>query len=439
MTSSGARRAAQGDSKSLKEPDGMDDAPEERLLPEEAVQRLLALLESGEPQWTKTWKGMSSPVSAATGRPYQGFNFLCLSLWGMAKGYHDARWITRRFARRCGGRIRPGEIGAACLYCAVRPAGLRTGESCAREQAAVVLKTYMVYNMEQTEGVALSERVFPRGEWSPQERAEQILAASGAEIVQGWGTQPAYNVRLDRIELPAREEFESAQDFYAAALHELCHWSGHPQRLGRFPAEGPALDEDRKGARTTDCAREELCAEIASMMLAAELGIAQDMRAHAAYVGSWARMLKGSVREICRAVRQAQTIRDYLLDFVRECWFAADLERGRFARMLPREALRAVRRHASRCARLGPELALRVGGLRARRGEEAEPLLARAQELYLAPPDAACAREARGFVLEKDPGRFIARCRALDEKAGRRAQRLVQKTCGKAALKAQGQ
>ncbi|MCV5633333.1 zincin-like metallopeptidase domain-containing protein, partial [Escherichia coli] len=68
----------------------------------------------------------------------------------------------------------------------------------------------------------------------------------------------------DSIHLPQQASFPSADRYYATALHELSHWTGHASRLDRdlshpFGSEGYA--------------REELRAEIASMIIGDELGI----------------------------------------------------------------------------------------------------------------------------------------------------------------------
>jgi hypothetical protein len=64
----------------------------------------------------------------------------------------------------------------------------------------------------------------------------------------------------DSIQLPDRGRFPSAANYYATALHELGHWTGHETRLKRdlshpYGSEGYA--------------REELRAEIASLIILA--------------------------------------------------------------------------------------------------------------------------------------------------------------------------
>src|SRR5215469_6802862 len=88
-----------------------------------------------------------------------------------------------------------------------------------------------------------------------------------------------------------------------------CHWTGHHSRLNR-----ETLNKSR-GFSTTDeyYSREELVAEIGSMMLAAEKGIPHDPAQHAAYVSSWIKALKEDKNEIFRAASAASAAADYVL------------------------------------------------------------------------------------------------------------------------------
>ncbi|SDE62265.1 hypothetical protein SAMN05216464_1081 [Mucilaginibacter pineti] len=65
-------------------------------------------------------------------------------------------------------------------------------------------------------------------------------------------------------------------------------------------------------------AKEELRAEIASLMLGSELNIGHNFGQHAAYVESWIKVLKDDPGELFKASADAQHITDYLMDFERK-------------------------------------------------------------------------------------------------------------------------
>jgi hypothetical protein len=131
-----------------------------------------------------------------------------------------------------------------------------------------------------------------------------MLADSKAVINHG-GNEAYYNLTKDSIQLPGKDQFENETKYYAVALHELGHWTGHPERLNR-PMEG------RFGSESY--AREELRAEIASLMLGSELQIGHNFGQHAAYVHSWIKILKEDPYELYKASADAQHIFDYMLD-----------------------------------------------------------------------------------------------------------------------------
>jgi putative DNA primase/helicase len=104
--------------------------------------------------------------------------------------------------------------------------------------------------------------------------------------------------------LPGKAQFASAANYYATALHELGHWTGHASRLNRDLAHPFG---------SVGYAREELRAEITSMILGSELGIGHDPAQHAAYVGSWIKVLTKDPFEIFRAAADAEKIQRFVL------------------------------------------------------------------------------------------------------------------------------
>ena len=64
--------------------------PQRKLL----VDAVLKNLEKGTGLWEQGWSGGSAPVSAITGKQYNGVNRVFLLLAAMEKGYSDNRWLT---------------------------------------------------------------------------------------------------------------------------------------------------------------------------------------------------------------------------------------------------------------------------------------------------------------------------------------------------------
>ena len=280
------------------------------------AEKLIEHLKQGTAPWQLPWEpgqaGANMPFNPSTGKRYQGINALQL----MSEGRDDRRWMTYKQALTLDAQVRKGEKGTQIQYWkfteeqnrndadgrpVVDAGGEPIKDTVTLERPRVFLAT--VFNAEQVDG--LPPRA-PRKQhdWTAIDRAEDILNASGATILPSRENQAFYKPGTDSIYLPERSRFPSADNYYAAALHELGHWTGHPSRLDRdiahpFGSEGYA--------------REELRAEIASMILGDELGIGHDPKQHSAYVGSWIKALQDDPLEIFRAAADAEKIQTYVL------------------------------------------------------------------------------------------------------------------------------
>lgn len=283
---------------------------------ETVAEKLIEQLREGTAPWQKPWEpgeaGANLPFNPSTGKRYRGINAIHL----MSQGRSDQRWMTYNQAAALDAQVRKGERGTPIQYwkfteeqtkldAAGKPMLDNRGdpikETVKLERPRVFFAT--VFNAEQIDGLPV---LAPRKEhaWTASERAEQILQASGAVIRHGEQDRAFYRPATDSIHLPDKAQFPTSDAYYATALHELGHWTGHESRLARdlihpFGSEGYA--------------KEELRAEIASMILGDELGIGHDPGQHAAYVGSWIKALQDDPLEIFRAAADAEKIQEYVL------------------------------------------------------------------------------------------------------------------------------
>lgn len=268
--------------------------------------KIIAALEAGTPPWIRAWTRTSVsslPVNASSKRAYRGINVVLLMMEAMIRGYTENSWLTYLQASELGGRVRAGSHGTTVIFYKQRE--VRDAESDQDDSPRTIplLRAFTVFNLDQITGLPahMSQPVEPPS-WNPLERAESLLAASGAEIRHG-GNRASYDPHGDHIQLPERASFPDAGCFYATALHELSHWSGAPSRLNR----------DLKG-RFGDSAyaMEELIAEMSSAFLCASLGIEGKLQ-HAAYVSSWLNIMKQDKRAVFTAAAKAQAAADFLL------------------------------------------------------------------------------------------------------------------------------
>ncbi|KAF1055500.1 MAG: DNA primase TraC [Stenotrophomonas maltophilia] len=270
--------------------------------------RVIAALQEGTAPWIRPWKagvsrppGEGMPYNAITGQGYSGANAMMLLMMQGANGYTDDRWLTFKQAADLGCHVRKGEKSTTCVKWI--EAVEKEEETDPAQKKRMIPILFSVFNGNQVEGMAAAPvRQMPK-EAKRHAQCDELLRDSGAIIRHDGGDRAFYSPHRDSIHLPPREAFKSTDNFYATALHELGHWTGHKSRL----------DRDLTGAFGSESyAKEELRAEMASMMIGERLGIGHDPGQHVAYIASWIKILKEHPREILLAAKDAEGIASHL-------------------------------------------------------------------------------------------------------------------------------
>lgn len=287
---------------------------------ETVAANLIERLEQGTAPWQQPWTNKQQPhlpYNPNNNKRYKGINTLNL----MAQGYSDPRWMTYKQAAAIDAQVQKGEKSTSVQFWKFNDEKNKTDENgnvvkdAQGKPVKIIIKLdrpkvfyASVFNAEQIQGLPplVVEPPTEEQQWQNIERAEKLLNASGAKINHDQTARAFYSVIKDSIHLPEKEQFDDAGKYYATALHELGHWSGHPSRLNRDLAN-PFGSEAY--------AKEELRAEISSMILGEELGIGHDPSQHTAYVKSWIKALKNDPLEIFRAAADAEKILTLLLGF----------------------------------------------------------------------------------------------------------------------------
>jgi antirestriction protein ArdC/phage/plasmid primase-like uncharacterized protein len=281
---------------------------------DEVASSIIKQLKEGTAPWQKPWEPGERfmPYNPTTGNEYHGMNAVWLMSRAQSRGFTDARWMTYRQSQEQDAQVRKGEKGTPIQFWkwqGLEPVKDPSGKPVLDQEGQPVRQMVryerprvmgaVVFNAEQIEGLPPAPLRPVRPEWERHSQAETILGNSGVPIHHAPGDRAFYRLAEDSITLPERDQFPSGDRYYATALHELGHATGHPSRLARdmahpFGSEGYA--------------REELRAEIGSLMLGEQLGIGHDPGQHAAYVASWIKALENDPREIFRAAADAEKI-----------------------------------------------------------------------------------------------------------------------------------
>ena len=292
-----------------------DDKKNRKPFHEEFAEKIIEDLRRGVAPWQKPWRPgeVFPPMNPVSGTVYSGINRVMLSRYG----FDDPRWMTLRQANTLDCRVQKGEKAETIVYWQF------SKEEAARdddgksvldgegnqvmekvELTRPIVRFSSVFHVSQLAGeippLDKSSLVPP---WNPNEKAEAILDNSGAVIKHNQRNRAFYSPHADEICLPPKDHFIAQDAYYATALHELGHWTGHVSRLAR--EFGPFGSEVY--------AREELRAEIASWMFGQDLGIGHDPGQHLAYVDSWIKALEKDPFEIVRACRDAEKIKHYVI------------------------------------------------------------------------------------------------------------------------------
>ncbi|MBS8275603.1 DUF1738 domain-containing protein [Thalassospira tepidiphila] len=281
---------------------------------DQVVEELLGHIEAGTAPWQKPWepgKVRMAPFNPVSGKDYRGIN----ALWLEMRGRSDPRWMTYRQAAAQDAQVRKGEKGTMIEYWKWserekvlddngKPVLDDKGVAKTRDVRLDRPRVFhaVVFNAEQIDGLA--PYIAPEPTFSPVEHAEQILKQGNVPIFHDQNDRAFYRSSTDQIHMPHQAAFKGQYEYYATALHELGHATGHGSRMAR--EFGPFGSEVY--------AKEELRAEIASYMLTTELGLGHYPERHAAYVGSWMKAIKEDRNALFTAARDAENIRTWIME-----------------------------------------------------------------------------------------------------------------------------
>ena len=304
----------------------------DKLTPErkQLVDEMLNNLKTNKSLWRKGWRVMGSPVSAITGKRYNGVNRLFLTAATMKKGYSDNRWLTYRqmdekgwhFKRDAENNSMGKNAGVPIEYFELRDRktkgpfdksildGMTADErdDYMEENVYPIRKYYRVFNAEVIDGIPALEKheVDPTGKNSRAENFLQFWSDNESKIIYG-GDDAFYRNSTDEIHLPERDRFKDLADFYTTALHEVGHSTGHETRLNR----------DLSGEYGSEkYAEEELRAEIASMFIEQDFEVetnGERRQNNSAYIQSWYDVIQKDPNVLFKAIADAEKISQYVI------------------------------------------------------------------------------------------------------------------------------
>lgn len=281
---------------------------------QDTANEIIESLKNGTAPWIKPWDANKladyMPHNPVTNKPYNGINSIKL----MLKQYDDPRWMTYKQAQSVGAQVKKGEKSTLIEYWQYEKEidKIDSDGNAIKDELGKPIKETIklakpnifyayVFNASQIDGLEpyVAKEL---DEFKVNAKAQAMLDNSGASIKHN-GTSAYYQPSSDSITLPPKDVFRSESAYYATALHELGHWSGHESRLNRDLSHPYG---------SIGYAKEELRAEIASFLLNGELGLGHDPSQHMSYIDSWVSILEDKPTEIFRATSDATKIVSYV-------------------------------------------------------------------------------------------------------------------------------
>lgn len=274
-----------------------------RELQASVMAKIITSIESGVVPWRQSWQS-DLPRNAVTGHRYRGSNVLMLWCTQLEHHYADQLWATYKQWGGAGAHVKKGEKGTPIVY---YKRTVKQDEASGDPIRMSMYRLSWVFNIAQVEDVPMNLQPKPAHFFvAPQQKydaAQQLIALHNIEFLEG---EPAYVKSTDQIFMPLPAKFQTMDDYYRTAFHELGHWTGAKHRLDR--------DTLLRREAMTDKAIEELTAELCSAFIAARLGLEQGTEDNAAtYIAGWLSKIKDQPAALFHAAAQAAKAQTFIM------------------------------------------------------------------------------------------------------------------------------
>lgn len=273
------------------------------------IEKAIKAIENGEigiAPWKRPWFQNGIPQNLITKKPYRGMNVFLLSLMGYSSPY----FVTFNQAKKLGGKVKTGEKGMPVIFWKwIVVDKDNDGNKLDKPKSIPFLRYYTVFNVSQCEGF---EDKIPQAkirEFNPIQDAERIIEAMpNKPMIKHDEDRAYYSPKLDFVNMPKHELFDSDTEYYSVCFHELIHSTGHQSRLNRKEI----TEMDGFGSHAYSV--EELVAEMGAVFLCNEVGIESTFENSLAYLKSWLATFKNDTKMLIMASGRAQKATDYILN-----------------------------------------------------------------------------------------------------------------------------
>jgi antirestriction protein ArdC len=270
--------------------------------------RILEQMEKGICPWQKPWHGgLEGAISYTTGRPYSLLNQFLLG--------KEGEYLTFKQVQTLGGKVKKGAKAQMVVFFKQYPISEEVlndkGEKETKTHFIPLLRYYMVFHIDDCEGIQSKLGDKPVCTLSPVESAEKVVndyfSRESCKLNVKLSDKAYYCPSTDEVVVPQLDQYDSADEYYSTTLHEMTHSTGHSSRLNRDLGNFFGSDP---------YAKEELIAEIGAAFLTNKCGLDSEkaFKNSVAYLQSWSKRFKQDKRLIVSAAGKAQKAVEFILN-----------------------------------------------------------------------------------------------------------------------------
>ena len=273
-------------------------------------------IEQGAGVWIDNFDREGSPLLPINSQAssYKGVNIYALLLSQLENGFKSNQWLTFKQIKSLQGCVNKGEKSTMVFFFTSydkkdiasqdrKTTTIKNGKQQINvikkgevfKYSVVCPKYYRVFNRTQTNLQPIENNAHVDA------NIQTVIDKHQANIVHHDQGSAYYDLTHDVIKMPLQKYFKTPADYQATLLHELAHFTMHPSRLNR------EIDFTCKKSY----AREELIAELSSVILLKHFNIQGEVANHANYIESYLKYLHDE--DYAEAVKKSVKVMSYIL------------------------------------------------------------------------------------------------------------------------------
>lgn len=275
--------------------------------------KVIEQLSKGIVPWQKSWIGCTDmALNYITRKPYSLLNQIMLGQSG--------EYLTFNQVKSLKGHVKKGAKAKIVVFFQMveDKKNTKINENGDKETALFpILRYYNVFHISDCEGIESKVKTKGNDKIAKADRLsiaedtiKRYLDQETHLLFQNdkESNKAYYSPVLDEVVVPQISQFSNIEEYYSTVFHEFIHSTGIKSRLNRENAVGNHFGDQ-------NYSREELVAELGSVMICNQLGIDTEKSFvnSVAYLQSWIDALENDNKMIVWAASRAEKAADFII------------------------------------------------------------------------------------------------------------------------------